>query len=192
MVASYSEIGKNAREVLLGGREGLYQFDQKLALSTKTADGVSLALSAINKGEKADLSLKSSYNYKNYGLTALFKTSTDKIDVTTNIDNLAPGLKATIHATLPDSQSGGRRLQAVGWGRGGPRPQGPARPEAGGVWVGGVESGAPAAQRAGRGPPARGAQSANAGAGGCWNTASAALTRALGPLVCAGAAACPP
>jgi hypothetical protein len=88
--------------------------------------------------------------------------------------------------------TGGRRLQAVGWGRGGPRPQGPARPEAGGVWVGGVESGAPAAQRAGRGPPARGAQSANAGAGGCWNTASAALTRALGPLVCAGAAACPP
>lgn len=48
-------------------------------------------------------------SYKNYGLTALFKTSTDKIDVTTTIDNIAPGLKAAINATLPDSQSGAQQ-----------------------------------------------------------------------------------
>lgn len=45
-------------------------------------------------------------SYKNYGLTALFKTSTDKVEVTSTIDNVAPGLKAAIHATLPDTQSG--------------------------------------------------------------------------------------
>lgn len=105
-VAGYFEVGKQAREVLFGGREGLYQFDQRVSLSTKTADGVSLALSAINKGEKADLALKSTYNFKNYGLTAVFKTSTDKIEVTSTVDNIAPGLKAQVHATLPDAQSG--------------------------------------------------------------------------------------
>lgn len=105
-VAGYYDVGKGAKDVLLGGREGLYQFDQRLSLTTKTADGISLALGAINKGDKADLSLKSSYNYKNYGISALFKTSTDKIDVVSTIDNIAPGLKAAIHATLPDTQSG--------------------------------------------------------------------------------------
>lgn len=60
-VAGYADVGKDVREVLFGGREGLYQFDQKLTLNTKTADGVALVLSAINKGEKADLSLKSTY-----------------------------------------------------------------------------------------------------------------------------------
>lgn len=44
-------------------------------------------------------------SYKNYGLTALFKTSTDKVEVTSTVDNVAPGLKAAIHATLPDTQS---------------------------------------------------------------------------------------
>ncbi|GBF94248.1 voltage-dependent anion-selective channel [Raphidocelis subcapitata] len=105
-VAAYFDAGKGAREVLYGAREGLYQFDQRVALTTKTADGVSLVLGAINKGDKADLSLKSSYTYKNYGISALFRTSTDKVDVTANIDNVAPGLKAAIHATLPDAQSG--------------------------------------------------------------------------------------
>lgn len=113
MVQGFYEVGKNAKEVLFGGREGLYQFDQRISLSTKTADGVALAVQGINKGEKADLSLKSTYNYKNYGLTALFRTGSDKIDVTTTIDNLAPGLKAAVHATLPDSQSGKLLLDYV-------------------------------------------------------------------------------
>jgi hypothetical protein len=60
-VAAYGDVGKDARNVLYGAATGLYQFDQRLALSTKTADGVGLVLSAINKGEKADLSLKSTY-----------------------------------------------------------------------------------------------------------------------------------
>lgn len=61
MPQGFYEVGKNAKEVLFGGREGLYQFDQRISLSTKTADGVALAVAGVNKGEKADLSLKSSY-----------------------------------------------------------------------------------------------------------------------------------
>lgn len=61
-IPAFYMVGGKGRDVLLGGREGLYQFDQKLQLSTKTADGVGIIVNAINKGEKGtDLSLKSSY-----------------------------------------------------------------------------------------------------------------------------------
>jgi hypothetical protein len=68
-------------------------------------------------------------SYKNYGISALFKTSTDKIDVVSTIDNIAPGLKAAIHATLPDTQSGGcgRGRQEAGGRRGGCGGQGARR-----------------------------------------------------------------
>jgi hypothetical protein len=57
-------------------------------------------------------------SYKNYGLAALFRTSTDKVEVTSTVDNLAPGLKASVHATLPDSQSGAVGVRGR-WGGGG-------------------------------------------------------------------------
>lgn len=61
-IPAFYMVGSKGRDVLLGGKDGLYQFDQRLQLSTKTADGVGLVLNAINKGEKGtDLSLKSSY-----------------------------------------------------------------------------------------------------------------------------------
>jgi hypothetical protein len=109
MVASYSEIGKNAREVLLGGREGLYQFDQKLALSTKTADGVSLALSAINKGEKADLSLKSSYKWveMRWGLAG---------DLAASMAFADPSFRCNGHDALPWAVKGHVRINLVAGG----------------------------------------------------------------------------
>ena len=105
MAAAYADIGKGAKEVLSGSREGVFQFDQKLTASSKTADGVALTLTAINKGgEKVDLALRSAYAYKNYSLSAVFN-ATDKVAVTAAVDKIAPGLKATLSATLPDSSS---------------------------------------------------------------------------------------
>lgn len=51
------------------------------------ADGVALTLAAIRKDDKADLSLRSVYNYGNYGLTAVFNTS-DKVNVLATIDKV--------------------------------------------------------------------------------------------------------
>jgi voltage-dependent anion channel protein 2 len=64
-----------------------------------------LTLAAIRKDDKADLSLRSVYNYGNYGLTAIFNTS-DKVNVLATIDKVAPGVKVSLSATLPDTQSG--------------------------------------------------------------------------------------
>lgn len=46
-----------------------------------------------------------------FDLNALFKTGSDSVDVIARADNLAPGLRASISATLPDTQSGGAHAQ---------------------------------------------------------------------------------
>jgi hypothetical protein len=46
-----------------------------------------LTLTAVRKDDKADLSLRSVYNYGNYGFTAIFNTS-DKVNVTATIDKV--------------------------------------------------------------------------------------------------------
>jgi hypothetical protein len=46
-----------------------------------------LTLTAVRKDDKADLSLRSVYNYGNYGVTAIFNTS-DKVNVTATIDKV--------------------------------------------------------------------------------------------------------
>jgi hypothetical protein len=42
----------------------------------------------VRKDDKADLSLRSVYNYGNYGFTAIFNTS-DKVNVTATIDKVS-------------------------------------------------------------------------------------------------------
>lgn len=104
-VPAFADVGKSAREILTGTRDGVFQFDQKVTLTSKTADGVALTLVGVNKGSKTDLSLRTVYNYKNYGINALFNAS-DKVTVVAHVDNVAPGLRAALSATLPDAQSG--------------------------------------------------------------------------------------
>jgi len=110
-VPAFGDVGKAAREVLFGTKDGVFQYDQRFALTSKTADGVALTLLAINKGDKTDLSLRTVYNYKKYGINALFNTS-DRVTVATHAD-VAPGLRATLSATLPDTQSGKLALDYV-------------------------------------------------------------------------------
>eukprot|EP00879_Flechtneria_rotunda_P000674 GHRR01000788.1.p1 GENE.GHRR01000788.1~~GHRR01000788.1.p1 ORF type:complete len:305 (+),score=82.67 GHRR01000788.1:80-994(+) len=105
MAISVADIGKSVRDILYGTKDGVFQYDQKFTYSTKTADGVALTLAAIKKDDKADLSLRTVYNYNNYGITAVFNTS-DKINVTATVDKIAPGVKVGLSATLPDTQSG--------------------------------------------------------------------------------------
>eukprot|EP00775_Hariotina_reticulata_P011516 gene11516-11659_t len=105
MAIAVADIGKSVRDILYGIKDGVFQYDNKVSMSTKTADGVALTLSAVQKGDKADLSLRTVYNYNNYGINALFTTS-DKVNVTATVDKLAPGVKLSLVANLPDTQSG--------------------------------------------------------------------------------------
>ena len=104
MPLAYADLGKGAKEILNGGRDGVFQFDSKVSLATRTADGVALTFSA-KKGEKADLSVKTAYATKLYSVDAVFNTS-DKVAVNVALTSLAPGLKLSTSITLPDLSSG--------------------------------------------------------------------------------------
>ena len=62
-ILPFAAVGGDVKKVLFGAPgAGLYTYDQRVSLSTKTADGVGLAINAINTGEKgADLSLRTTY-----------------------------------------------------------------------------------------------------------------------------------
>lgn len=62
-IPAFVAVGGDAKKVLVGAPgAGLFNFDQRVSLSTKTADGVGLVFNAINTGEKgADLSLRATY-----------------------------------------------------------------------------------------------------------------------------------
>ena len=101
---AYADLGKGAKDILNGGREGVFQFDQKVTLNTRTADGVALTFGA-KRNDKADLSVKTAYGGKGYSLDATFNT-TDKVAVNAALTSLAPGLKVSTSITLPDLASG--------------------------------------------------------------------------------------
>lgn len=104
-MACWADGGLTLLQVLVGGKDGVYQFDQKLVVATSTVDGVKLNFTAAKKGEKADLILRSAYDVGRYGFSATVNT-TDKVAVTASVAEVAPGLKATLAATLPDASSG--------------------------------------------------------------------------------------
>lgn len=65
----------------------------------------------MRKDEKADLSLRSVYNYGNYGFTAVFNTS-DKVNVTATIDKVGTGSFLGLCSVLGwDSARPGQRVQ---------------------------------------------------------------------------------
>lgn len=71
-----------------------------------------LTLTAVRKDDKADLSLRSVYNYGNYGFTAIFNTS-DKVNVTATIDKVC-----LFWGGVVGWRSGQRRVYLPRWVRG--------------------------------------------------------------------------
>jgi hypothetical protein len=108
-VPAYSDVGKTVKEILTGGRSGVYSLNHKLTATTKTADGVALAFNALNKGDKLDLSVRSTFPLplKGYSLAAVVNAS-DKVALTLTGADVAgvAGLRATLTAAVPDAASG--------------------------------------------------------------------------------------
>lgn len=70
-----------------------------------------LTLTAVRKDDKADLSLRSVYNYGNYGFTAIFNTS-DKVNVTATIDKVR---RAVLRGPLHPAEHEQQHQLAGGW-----------------------------------------------------------------------------
>lgn len=105
MAPSYSDIGKATKDLLSGSaKSGAFCYDPKLTFTSKTDSGVSFAVSAIQKGEKIDPTLKVGYSAKKYSADATLDAAS-KVGVNASFSGLAPGLKVSTSVSLPNPSS---------------------------------------------------------------------------------------
>lgn len=97
----YSDIGKKARDLLYRG----FQTDQKLTVTTHTANGVTITASGTKKNNFLFGEIHS--HLKNKNVTVDVKTNSESNVLTTfTIDDFGtPGLKTILSCVLPDTRS---------------------------------------------------------------------------------------
>lgn len=103
-VAAFSDIGKAAKELLYGGRQGTFQYNKTLSLSTTTADGVEFSTAAVVKDDKLDNTFKAAYRSGKYAANASVGAS-GKVSLSGTVSSIAPGLSTSVSGALPDQNS---------------------------------------------------------------------------------------
>jgi voltage-dependent anion channel protein 2 len=86
---------------LLGGKEGVFQYNQVVSISSKTVDGVEFTATTAKRDDKVETALKAGYKYKNIQTNVTFN-HLGKVVASATVSDIAPGLSATILGTLPD------------------------------------------------------------------------------------------
>lgn len=104
-VPGFTDIGKATRELLYGGREGTFQYNKIVSVSSTTADGVEFTVNAVNRDDKVETALKAAYKGKGYAVIANVGSS-GKVAGSISFAELAPGLSTTIAGNIPDQSSG--------------------------------------------------------------------------------------
>ncbi|EIE23531.1 voltage-dependent anion-selective channel protein [Coccomyxa subellipsoidea C-169] len=102
-IPAFTDIGKATRELLYGSKSGVFQYNQALNISTKTADGVEFSVVTVKKEDRIEGALKANYKTKKYGFTGTFG-STGLVSTSVAVYSVAPGLDVTLFGTLPDVQ----------------------------------------------------------------------------------------
>jgi len=103
-VPAFSDIGRATRDLLYGSKSGVFQYNQALNITTRTADGVEFAVTTVKKDEKVEAALKAAYKTKKYGVTGTFG-SAGLATTSVSFYNIAPGLDVTLFGILPDVAS---------------------------------------------------------------------------------------
>ncbi|KAL4434099.1 hypothetical protein ABPG75_000540 [Micractinium tetrahymenae] len=105
-VAAFSALGTTAKDLLYGSaKAGKFQYDKVLNVTSKTADGVEFAITAVGKDDKLDMALKGSYAAAKYSVVATLAQS-GKLQLASTYKELVPGLNVTVTGTVPDVESG--------------------------------------------------------------------------------------
>ncbi len=101
-IVAFGDIGKAAKGLLGGDKPtGTFTFDPKLSVSSTTASGVALTATAVQKADKVEASLKAAYSTKKYSVDVALSPD-NKVTATAAINDVAPGIKLTTSAVLPD------------------------------------------------------------------------------------------
>jgi voltage-dependent anion channel protein 2 len=96
---------QSGKDLLLGtAKGGAFSLDNKLSFASSTANGVSFNVSATQKADRVDSTLKVAYSHAKYSADASFDPA-GKVSVSSSVSDVAPGLKLTGSMVLPDPAS---------------------------------------------------------------------------------------
>mmetsp|Transcript_35749 Transcript_35749/g.43153 ORF Transcript_35749/g.43153 Transcript_35749/m.43153 type:complete len:272 (+) Transcript_35749:88-903(+) len=99
---AFANIGQVAKDILTGG----FQYDHKVTVATKTAGGATVTCGGKKKGEGISGDVKVAHSLVKGVLAEGTITSAGKIDAKMAMDEVAPGLKCSVSASIPDKDSG--------------------------------------------------------------------------------------
>ncbi|GAB4815461.1 hypothetical protein N2152v2_002507 [Parachlorella kessleri] len=104
-VPAFTDLGATAKEVLYGARgTGVFQFNKVVGVSSTTADGVTFAVTALQRDNALDMALKTTYTAPKYSLIGTISQA-GKLGLAATYKELAPGLTLGLSGTLPDLDS---------------------------------------------------------------------------------------
>lgn len=101
---AFGDVGKAVKELVSGGKTGVFQYEPKVTYSGTTSTGVTFTTTAVQKGDRVDASLKAAYSTKAYSVDATYNPN-NKISVNGSLADVAPGVKLTAAVVLPDTAS---------------------------------------------------------------------------------------
>lgn len=111
---NFADIGRTAKDVLVGGREGVFQFNNVATVSTRTADGVDFAIKGVHRDGALATDLKGTYDTSRYKFVATLAQATGKLGLAASVKNVAPGVTLGLSGTIPDVESGKLAVEYLG------------------------------------------------------------------------------
>ncbi|KAK9827789.1 hypothetical protein WJX74_002196 [Apatococcus lobatus] len=109
-VPAFSDIGKPVKELLSGGKEGVFQYGQTVNLTTRTADGVEFSLAGSKKDQTVANTLKANYKFGRYALEGTVNSG-GQVLASVQASSIAPGLDVTLSGVVPDAASGKAKIK---------------------------------------------------------------------------------
>lgn len=102
-VPAFGDLAKSTKELLWTGSrgEGVFQFDQRASLETRTADGVVFTATTVRKDDTVENALKAAYKTGRVGLAATLGAG-GALSATASVADVAPGLAVSLTGALPD------------------------------------------------------------------------------------------
>lgn len=104
-VPAFTDIGKTAKELLGGGKDGVFQFDKLLTLQSKTADGLDFTIINRLKDSKVEQAITAAYKTDKYSFIGQINPA-GKIITSLSLTNPVPNLTIGISGAVPDPATG--------------------------------------------------------------------------------------
>lgn len=104
-VPAFSDIGKSAKELLVGGKDGQFQYDKLITVQSKTADGLEFTLTNRVKDSKVEQAVAAAYKTDKFAVLGQINPA-GKIITSLTLSNPIPNLTIGVSGAILDPATG--------------------------------------------------------------------------------------